>query len=534
MLNVDDSGAQAPSQGGWDGIDDDFLDDPLNMKSGKRSVAPPTPGMDSDRQNSAAPKRTLGQSLAGAEQPTQPSASTPSTTAPAEPAAPDPMAIARSAPRVALSRPATPDVPAPAMSSVLGDVDMSKLPSFTGSTAFQRGPEEAISRIPQPSMPANHAELVKREGELSKPLDPNATDPRTGKPMYRMSLGQRILGTFANAANGFARNGQPLVDVSSGATNSRYARESGLRQEELGGVEKQLERQQKDTEENRRMYEAATQQALREGQIERFQGQAAKYQNAIDPNSIMQKPDGTWSGTTYGGETREVGEPAWSQRITAKQQATENKIPTNEFSGWYQAFQRDNGRAPTAKDIQEHEIAKARAGKDTSATDLAKTIQIAEYKGRLTDKISAEQTAERARLRAEKDRQVASNPVLKAKYMADPSLIQKDYDAIDADLNTKYSKRLQDASDEADKMFGLTKAGKGMQSNKSAPASPPPAGGTSGTQVNTKPPKAGAELTDRNIARQYLQRAGGKGHEAEAEKLARADGWNVTHRGKKG
>lgn len=89
-------------------------------------------------------------------------------------------------------------------------------------------------------------------------MDPNAVGAN-GKSKYRMSLGERIAGTAANFLNGFARNGQAAVYVGRGARNQQWNQDQEL------------------SEQNRKLYETATQGALRQGQIEKFeaQGQAA-------------------------------------------------------------------------------------------------------------------------------------------------------------------------------------------------------------------------------------------------------------------
>jgi hypothetical protein len=69
-----------------------------------------------------------------------------------------------------------------------------------------------------------------------KPADLPPINPRDdqGKtlPKYRMGIGQRILGTVANFANGFARNGAEPIYVGPGALNNRYYQDQELRQQQ--------------------------------------------------------------------------------------------------------------------------------------------------------------------------------------------------------------------------------------------------------------------------------------------------------------
>lgn len=51
-------------------------------------------------------------------------------------------------------------------------------------------------------------------------------------PKYRMGVGQRILATVANFANGFARNGAAPIYVGPGALNNRYYQDEAIRQQQ--------------------------------------------------------------------------------------------------------------------------------------------------------------------------------------------------------------------------------------------------------------------------------------------------------------
>ena len=78
--------------------------------------------------------------------------------------------------------------------------------------------------------------LREQQAQLSKPGDPNA-------PNYRMGTGQRILGTLANFASGFAGHGGSPVYVGPGALNHRYYQDEALRRENLENVTRQLAEQ---------------------------------------------------------------------------------------------------------------------------------------------------------------------------------------------------------------------------------------------------------------------------------------------------
>jgi hypothetical protein len=72
------------------------------------------------------------------------------------------------------------------------------------------------------------------------PVTPSRDAQGKTLPKYRMGIGQRILGTFANFANGFARNGASPVYVGPGALNNRYYQDERERQQNLAGAKLRL------------------------------------------------------------------------------------------------------------------------------------------------------------------------------------------------------------------------------------------------------------------------------------------------------
>lgn len=126
------------------------------------------------------------------------------------------------------------------------------------------------TEVPSPaaSSPANTTlpSLMQRRSQAATPIDPKAVDPTTGKPMYKMGWGQRLLGTAANALNGFARNGQPVVNVGPGATNSRFARDTSMQEKRVAGLDTDIGNQEKLAGVQEKGYEDALKQAY-EGQL---------------------------------------------------------------------------------------------------------------------------------------------------------------------------------------------------------------------------------------------------------------------------
>jgi len=83
---------------------------------------------------------------------------------------------------------------------------------FAGTTTPRMPPEAPVG-----SKNPNLVDLLRQQADYGKPLDRKAVDPNTGKPIYKMGWGQRVLGTVANFASGFAGKG-PVVDIGPGAS----------------------------------------------------------------------------------------------------------------------------------------------------------------------------------------------------------------------------------------------------------------------------------------------------------------------------
>ena len=115
-------------------------------------------------------------------------------------------------------------------------------------------------------------------------VPPTQTRDAKGKtvPKYRMGIGQRILASVANFANGFAGNGATPVYVGPGALNNRYYQDEAFRQQQ--------------NDENPTL-----------------QGAGDRYRNTIDWRTIGKDPvSKKWYGKTYGGQRQEIGTPPWA------------------------------------------------------------------------------------------------------------------------------------------------------------------------------------------------------------------------------
>jgi hypothetical protein len=139
-------------------------------------------------------------------------------------------------------------------------IDPSKMPDAIGPST-----QPTPGQIPQPPTGAqnpNRVGWMQKQAEDMKPLVRNAVDPKTGKPQYRMGLGQRLLGT----ASRFGGGKTPPVYVGPGATNWRFDRDEATREANVARDTTALGEQEKLVTTNQKMYEDALRQSY-EGQI---------------------------------------------------------------------------------------------------------------------------------------------------------------------------------------------------------------------------------------------------------------------------
>ena len=333
-------------------------------------------------------------------------------------------------------------------------------PSPAAPPAGVMRPPLAPTDVPKPPVGQNNQrriDLLKQMGTLGKPTDPKAVDAN-GKPMYRMSLGQRILGTIGNAATGFGRRGGPITYVGPGATNRQFDVAENQREKTLGGVKEELGEQDKLDTSEEKTYQDAVRQAY-EGQL----GQKATELGAAAEKNMDIR------GQLESSQAEKNAAIAERDRALGRK-ADQPKQPSNEVE-LVQAFQSetDPKKKAALKGAIDQLSSLKNAGKDTSAADLAKIIAINNQKQNLIDRVDKEKEAERTRRYAELRKNYQNYQLNDPKTRTE---IEQKQAGIDQELETKYSKRTQDASDEADKLFGLTKKGGALKSTPT-PAAPP-------------------------------------------------------------
>lgn len=345
--------------------------------------------------------------------------------------------------------------PADAPAQPTFQFDPSKMPDAL------RPPALTPNQIPKPPVGANNPNLTalaKEQADYGKPLD--KSDPK-----YKMGIGQRILGTFANAANGFARNGQPVVDVGPGATNWKFGRDEATREANLGNVNTQIGTQEKLDTENEKMFQDATRQAY-DTQLGAARQETAGAQNE--------------NATTRAALESSQAEKNAAQAELARTKAGQEPEPKTEaeIAVALQTAQQKGDKQGVAKYKGAlAELAKQKAaGKDTTAGDIARAISVAKFRSDEHDKVNKEQEAERARRYAELDKG----------NIFDPQKLDAAKQKIDADLETKYAARHTKADSDADQMLSLTKSGASLKSgNAPGPKTPPKVGDT--IMVDKKP-----------------------------------------------
>ena len=314
-------------------------------------------------------------------------------------------------------------------------------------------PNLTPSEVPKPPVGVNNQRLMDLTAQQAQYGKPLLTEGQPVPKQYRMGIGARILGTAGNFLSGFGGSRREPTYVGPGATNQAYARDEATREANLANVNTQIGTQEKLDTTTNKTYEDAIKQAY-EGQL----GEAReKLGSAAEANAATR---------TQLEQTQAEKNAAIAERDRALAGKAETpKTPTNEVE-LVQAYQTETD--PTKKAALKGAIdqlaALKAAGKDTSAADLAKIIQIQNQKATMIDRVNKEKETERDRRYKELDKN------LQLKYS--PEKMAAERQKVDNDLDAKYAPRIQQASDEADKLLGLTKKGSALQSQPTAPATP--------------------------------------------------------------
>lgn len=138
---------------------------------------------------------------------------------------------------------------------------------------------------------------------IDKPISPD--DPR-----YKPSWARRLLGSLAAGAMAYGH--QPgALQAGEAAINAPYNRAEGARESQLSAYNDEYQKSMGDFN-NRLAMSREERERANEGSLATERNaKAAKYENAIDPNSIEQDQSGQWMGTTYGGKKVQTSQPKW-------------------------------------------------------------------------------------------------------------------------------------------------------------------------------------------------------------------------------
>ena len=336
-------------------------------------------------------------------------------------------------------------------------------PSVGSVIASAGGPKPLPAGIapatPQPSAipapPGNGlSDLISKRATAGQPIDPRAVDPNTGKSMYKMGIGQRILGSLANFSSGLSHGG-PVEYVGPGATNTRFGRDVQMQKENVENLDTQIGNTEKLNTEQQALYNSAIKQAyetqLGEARNTTAEANQGKAQAALEAAGVKQQLEAS---------QEELNRARANKADTAK-------TPSNEVELAQAIATETDPKKKAALQGAMNQLASLKAaGKDTSAADLAKVIQIHQQKADMLDKVNKEKEGERNRRYAEADKDI------KLKY--NPQALAAKHQEIDGQLDAKYEPRFQSASDEADKLLGLTKKGDALKSKSGATPAPKP------------------------------------------------------------
>lgn len=388
------------------------------------------------------------------------------------------------------------DVPPTSFDPAPPKIDMPPMDSTAGLAGMNK---YQAPIVPPPPPAADITNLQQQQAKFGTPTNPGATDPNTGKPLYKMGLGTRILGTIGNAATGFATRGQgPVTYVGPGATNARYATAERLREENLANVGTQIKTREEQAEENRKAYEAATQGGYRMeyGMSRQALGNAAEENAATkaalveSQNQLRQAQAGLADAKAgkLGDAPIPKTEAEMALALSGAQQRGD-KAKVQLYSGAMQ------------------ELAKQKAaGKDTSAADLAKYLQVSEFRMRQAEQLDNKERDAVAASTKEFEKKYGPSGTLpdrtKAADPAQAGALQAERDAATAQIHADFEKKRADMQASADKLAGLTKTGKAQATPANNPPNTPiqpsakaPLPGQRGAPTKANPQPAGGRIT---------------------------------------
>lgn len=322
-----------------------------------------------------------------------------------------------------------------------------------GEMRSGKAAEDTVASMPT-SDTDSEALQKKIEGE-NKPLQSRDSQGKV-LPEYQPSLGRKILRGLAGAGRGLMEGGVPglaegAIDPSStysqndprrqyagyGAPNKAYQTAEGNRQRDVTADTANLDMAQK-------RFKEATDRMKARAQEER--SVATTYKDA-GATANKAESDATAAQKEQDAANKVVDPKTEDELALALSKARQ--------AGDKQKVALYQGALDEIKRVKISE----RAPKDTTAADIAKAIQVSEFRTREIGTIDKAKEDERNKRYAELDKNVT------IKY--DQAKMGAEKQRIDAELDAKYAPKYDDIHAQADQMLGLTKAGAKLKSGAS-------------------------------------------------------------------
>jgi hypothetical protein len=246
------------------------------------------------------------------------------------------------------------------------DFDPTKIPESIRPRPLTPG------EVSAPGQNQNLVEHLKQRAAIGNPTDPSAVDPTTGKPMYRLGVGGRVLGTAANFLQGFGKRPFTPTYVGPDATNARYDRDETMRQGKVTNLDAQIKGDEQLSSENEKLYRDALNQAYKAqlGEKDVALGKAAE-ENAATKRMLeasqaaRNQADADKKSATPSDQRTKDADAQGLTGQARKDYILTGKLP-KDFAGagrapsdlemWHNAFVRDNKREPTADELSNRRV----------------------------------------------------------------------------------------------------------------------------------------------------------------------------------
>jgi hypothetical protein len=264
--------------------------------------------------------------------------------------------------------------------------DRSAMPVYKSVSA---DPEE--QRLMAPAAPTiDRTGLQAAQSKLTTDEKPISRDD----PNYKPKWYERLLGGVAAGLSQNVANGTAIVNRRYNQAVEQQGKQVAQDKDIVGTEQSRVDEQGADFENSIKGFNAQREAVNTNSLVGERAAKADKYDNAIDPQSIHQNDDGSWVGKTYGGKEQETTAPRWAQpkpyvfpktlpemyaaiadpktpqeaipglktaianmRRDATEQAVNSRAPVQpneaaqQYSDWKKSFRAQNGREPSADEI---------------------------------------------------------------------------------------------------------------------------------------------------------------------------------------